>query len=79
MQPLISYSVVYYRFYSKIHRRWLGERKGAGLQRVLSLLLCLAWAGDSREVVRFPLLLSPILPLSVTQFGIVTFTFSAVL
>jgi hypothetical protein len=67
------------RFYSKIHRRWLGERKGAGLQRVLSLLLCLAWAGDSREVVRFPLLLSPILPLSVTQFGIVTFTFSAVL
>ncbi|CAI8045298.1 Protein MMS22-like [Geodia barretti] len=38
------------RFYSKIHRRWLGERKGAGLQRVLSLLLSLAWAGDSREV-----------------------------
>ena len=39
------------RFYSKLYRRWLCERKGAGLQRVLSLLLTLAWAGDCREVV----------------------------
>ena len=39
------------RFYSKLHRRWLEERKGAGLRRVLSLLLTLAWGGDSREVV----------------------------
>ena len=39
------------RFYSKLHRRWLSGRKGAGLQRVLSLLLTLAWAGDCQEVV----------------------------
>ena len=39
------------RFYSKLHRRWLCERKGVGLQRVMSLLLTLAWAGDSKEVV----------------------------
>ena len=39
------------RFYSKLHRRWLSERKGAGLHRVLSLLVTLAWTGDPQEVV----------------------------
>lgn len=39
------------RFYLKLHKRWLQELGGTGVTHLVSLLLTLATAGNTEEVV----------------------------